>query len=851
MLSWDFLNPPPDLLNPRDRVRFLLYLELLEGRENPAPVVQEPFFFGGPPRPLEGATVVFVGDPSFSGGQSFGTFDTSNTGGEYTADLIGVNGTVAVDEVLAESSDYNLAVSHDAATGAVTLTGPIDTINQFLADSGFAFTGRPGYSGNAAVDLFVRDSTTFASDTGEIVIWAQPVASPVIPPFYGGTIYAQTGPFAFGPGFVNLFAWDDLDGSEVVTFDFTLTGSANADDFTLSTTTGVLTPTSGSQNSISWGLTSVDPVELRTLLDSLVLTPPDGFLGSVTLSATIRNVDTASFTVPPSGGPVASDTMDVTDPVEASGSIGIQFITAGSVDLPASIPGREGVPIDLGGRFVATNPSAGDFENVTIQFSAANGNLMVDPAAVGEFTVVEVLDGGRTVRLTDWIPDLNAFLATPGGLTFVPDAFFSGGAVLAVTLEYTPGAGEGEESFQTEGGPDDGPSEGALDAPTATWTGTTTLAVAPVVDPISVSALDATTDQDTPVGLVISPSTPADPDGSETVAVFLDGVPAGATFNRGADLGNGTWQFAAADLNGLTFTPPPGASGTFTFVVRAVATDAAPGIGLADSFTATTLLTVGVRPAAAPPPSGGGSPAAGLTTADPFIEPTADPFVAFSPFEDDDAEETVAFLADASTTAGVVLADGEETTTRDAAEEDAVTEPVAAFGILANIPSNDSAVGPADARGNLSLPAAGTLFAPAGGAAPPSGYGGERHPLPPVLPLDQTLPSAGFSDAGGDSIQLIDQLYRDAAPPAGGAAPTDAAPVDGKRGDAGPGEAALAGIPNSPPDAADDSVVAASVAGAVALAGLGRGGRVARAGARIRRWLYRFAFSRPHTQDAV
>jgi hypothetical protein len=42
---------------------------------------------------------------------------------------------------------------------------------------------------------------------------------------------------------------------------------------------------------------------------------------------------------------------------------------------------------------------------------------------------------------------------------------------------------------------------------------------------------------------------------------------------------------------------------------------------------------------------------------------------------------------------------------------------------------------------------------------------GARHPLPPVLPLDQTLPVAGFSESAGDSLALIYLIYRDADAP--------------------------------------------------------------------------------------
>jgi hypothetical protein len=40
-------------------------------------------------------------------------------------------------------------------------------------------------------------------------------------------------------------------------------------------------------------------------------------------------------------------------------------------------------------------------------------------------------------------------------------------------------------------------------------------------------------------------------------------------------------------------------------------------------------------------------------------------------------------------------------------------------------------------------------------------YGdGEKHPLPPVFPLDGSVPVAGFSDSGGDSFALLERLYR-------------------------------------------------------------------------------------------
>jgi hypothetical protein len=69
--------------------------------------------------------------------------------------------------------------------------------------------------------------------------------------------------------------------------------------------------------------------------------------------------------------------------------------------------------------------------------------------------------------------------------------------------------------------------------------------------------------------------------------------------------------------------------------------------------------------------------------------------------------------------------------------------------------------GPSEGRTSLAPPSPGSLFGQPESPLP-AYAGGEKHPLPPVLPLDQTLPVAGFTDSGGDSLALVDRIYRDA-----------------------------------------------------------------------------------------
>src|SRR5581483_4690504 len=78
----------------------------------------------------------------------------------------------------------------------------------------------------------------------------------------------------------------------------------------------------------------------------------------------------------------------------------------------------------------------------------------------------------------------------------------------------------------------------------------------------------------------------ADTDGSESLVVEILGVPAGATFSKGLNLGS-TWRFTPAELAGLTITVPDGPA-LLNLVVSATATEASNG----STATTTVPLTV-------------------------------------------------------------------------------------------------------------------------------------------------------------------------------------------------------------------------------------------------------------------
>ncbi|KAA0576911.1 tandem-95 repeat protein [Azospirillum sp. B21] len=99
--------------------------------------------------------------------------------------------------------------------------------------------------------------------------------------------------------------------------------------------------------------------------------------------------------------------------------------------------------------------------------------------------------------------------------------------------------------------------------------------------------------EDTDIALNISAAL-ADTDLSETlVSIVISGMPAGAKLSAGYhDSTNNRWVLTPDDLNGLKFTPPDDASGTFQLTVTAVSRESSN----ADRATKTETLTVNVAP---------------------------------------------------------------------------------------------------------------------------------------------------------------------------------------------------------------------------------------------------------------
>ncbi|WP_137176367.1 Ig-like domain-containing protein [Roseomonas sp. AR75] len=100
--------------------------------------------------------------------------------------------------------------------------------------------------------------------------------------------------------------------------------------------------------------------------------------------------------------------------------------------------------------------------------------------------------------------------------------------------------------------------------------------IAAVADAPLAAAEDAAGDEDRAIPLALSAGL-ADADGSESLAIVILGLPEGATLSAGTRNADGSWSVPAADLAGLSFTPPRDFAGDIPLTLRATTREAANG----------------------------------------------------------------------------------------------------------------------------------------------------------------------------------------------------------------------------------------------------------------------------------
>ncbi len=249
-----------------------------------------------------------------------------------------------------------------------------------------------------------------------------------------------------------------------------------------------------------------------------------------------------------------------------------------SLTFTATLPNGDPLPgwlqFDAGTRSFTGSPGAGDVGILTVRVTATdNGSLFT----FDDFDItVAGIPGGGTADNTN-VPEDGAVIIDPlandtgeqGPLTLVGFTQPSNGTVYDNgngTVTYVANAGyDGPDSF----------SYTAQDGLGQSYSQTVSVAVEPDADtPTLTVTEDASGDEDTAIGLTISAAL-TDLDGSESLAIRISDVPAGAALSAGTNQGNGVWLLEPADLPGLTVTPPPDSDEDFSLTVTAIATEGA------------------------------------------------------------------------------------------------------------------------------------------------------------------------------------------------------------------------------------------------------------------------------------
>jgi hypothetical protein len=649
--------------------------------------------------------------------------------------------------------------------GAVAFVAPSAVFSGLVAARGrvdvFRGAGGGGRGGGQPT-LPVPTPGDFGASVAFIV---QPrVSNPVLIGPGPGEAFAPVNGFALA-GFAFVAPWPDGDGSETGRVTLALGGVPNQAGFVLTENGVPLMPVAPGV----WEVAAASPSALQARLDALVLTPPPGFAGRVILNATLTLTDVAPGVPPPFRSVSAA----------SGAAAGVVRIFAGGANVgPPLLTGNEGEVLALGGQLSVRDPDAlpGDTHELTLSVPA--GAFVVNPALAGPNTTLTILDA-QTIVLAGPLPELAGFLGAPGGLAFDPlDSDFNGVVPLGYSLLNMLFIGP--TFFTPPGG-----------------TGTVFLAIGPVASALTPVVADATTDVGVPVALAVAVPGLAGLGELESATIQFLGLPPGTSLSAGTDAGGGTWELTEADFAGLTFTPPPGFAGAIRLTVLVTVTEFNPDLETTSTAVGLATLTVTVRgptpppgpgPGPGPTPDGGGPP-----PPPPPPPPDGGPLPPLPPGGPVAGPRRFdpSGPAPAATAAGPqlpLLGDGPtdplgtptviggprvetEIDTRVEVEANGTPDPAPTptphrAEALTAAPSFPSGVGtgpgPAAERREAGVPVAGSLFARAELPPPPLVAIADRHPLPPVLPLDQSAPVAGFTESGGDSIALVDALYRDA-----------------------------------------------------------------------------------------
>ncbi|WP_293420331.1 type I secretion C-terminal target domain-containing protein [Phreatobacter sp.] len=282
---------------------------------------------------------------------------------------------------------------------------------------------------------------------------------------------------------------------------------------------------------------------------SVHVRPPEHLHGAVTYSVEATVVDSVA------GLPV--DTVVTT----IAGSVAVAAVAdAAPIDGPAVLSGIEHSGAALGGigRVTVTPIDTDGSELLSVVVHVLTAPAGILPTDVRLSAGVDNGDGSWTLTRDEFA----------GASLLLPDNVAGDVAIRVVA-----------NSFELSNGS------------TAATQRDFAVAIQAAADAPLLTVAAASGPEDQPIGLAIDAGL-VDLDGSETLTLTIENLPAGASLSAGTDNGDGSWSLTPAQLAGLSFTAPADEFGSYELTVVATATELGGGAPASASTTAALSVTV-------------------------------------------------------------------------------------------------------------------------------------------------------------------------------------------------------------------------------------------------------------------
>jgi len=275
-------------------------------------------------------------------------------------------------------------------------------------------------------------------------------------------------------------------------------------------------------------------------LSNLQLVSPTGYLGNVDLDVTIHTQDT------PTDGEF--DNSDNTN--SATDTITLSWIDDPTVDV------KTGAGASVNNAQVKEDGSV---------------SLVVEGKFGAAHTVTSVLTTTVTGIDSSWgfNPSIGSYNSATGTWTYTAPA----NTEISAVLRFTPPAQSDIDLSGLKAETTLSDSVNGLNASSGDHD--FNIIVDAVADKPDVQADGGSVHEGNAIAIDISGQLGADRDGSEHITGYnIYGVPAGAAFNKGTDLGGGVWTFSPSEINGLVLSPPNASHvGTYTLTAQVVTAD--------------------------------------------------------------------------------------------------------------------------------------------------------------------------------------------------------------------------------------------------------------------------------------